>query len=100
MSPATKKTEWDLIEPLKKVDMLFVDDLGLRSKRETEYAYITLYSILNKRQERLLPTFICSNKDLDRLRESFDDRIVSRLQTAVIIRMDGQDKRKNEKFEI
>lgn len=96
MSPASKQTEWDLVEPLKDVDVLFIDDLGLRSKRETDFAYITLYSILNKRQERLLPTFISTNKDLDRLRESFDERIVSRLQTALQIKVVGKDRRKSE----
>lgn len=93
MSPASKLTEWDLTEPLKKFDMLFIDDLGLRSKQETDFVYITLYSIINKRQERLLPTFISSNKDLGRLRDSFDERIVSRLRTALVVEVDGKDRR-------
>lgn len=94
MSPASKMTEWGMVKPYKEVDMLFVDDLGLRSKQETDFAYISLYLILNKRQERLLPTFISSNKDLGRLRQSFDERIVSRLSTALIIEMNGEDRRK------
>ena len=94
MSPASKQTEWDMVKPLKEVDLLFIDDLGLRSKQETDFAYITLYSLLNKRQERLLPTFISTNKDLNRLRESFDERIVSRLQTALQIELKGEDRRK------
>lgn len=93
MSPASKQTERDMTEPLKEVDMLFIDDLGLRSKQETDFAYITFYTILNKRQERLLPTFISSNKSLDRLRQTFDERICSRLRTALIIELTGEDKR-------
>ena len=96
MSPASKITEWDMIKPLKDCDILFIDDLGLRSKRETDFAYVTLYSLINKRQEQLLPTFLSSNKDLDRLRESFDERIVSRLQTALVIKLEGPDRRKGE----
>ena len=94
MSPAAKKTEWELIEPLKGIDKLFIDDLGLRSKQESDFAYVTLYSILNKRQERRLPTFISTNKSVERLGQSFDARIASRLQTALIIEMAGKDRRK------
>lgn len=93
MSPVSTQTEWDLIEPLKKIDMLFIDDLGLRSKQETDFAYVTFYSLLNKRQERMLPTFISSNKNINRLAEAFDSRIASRLSTALIIEMSGEDRR-------
>jgi DNA replication protein DnaC len=97
MSPASKKTEWDLIEPLKDVDKLFIDDLGLRSKQETDFAYVTFFSILNKRQERRLPTFVTSNKSIEQLGLSFDARVASRLQTALIIEMTGQDRRVGRK---
>jgi DNA replication protein DnaC len=93
MSPAAKKTEWELIEPLKDIDKLFIDDLGLRSKQETDFAYVTLYSILNKRQERRLPTFISSNKSIERLGQQFDARIASRLRTAEAIKITGPDRR-------
>lgn len=96
MSPASPLTEWDLIAPLKDVDKLFIDDLGLRSKQETDFAYVTLYSILNKRQECLLPTFICSNKNIQRLGEQFDARIASRLSTAEIIELKGKDQRRDD----
>lgn len=95
MSPASKQTEWDMIEPLKNVDKLFIDDLGIRSKQETDFAYVTLYSLLNKRQERRLPTFISSNKNIETLGRSFDARVASRLQTALIIKMAGKDRREN-----
>ena len=93
MSPAATQTEWQLIEPLKAVDKLFIDDLGLRSKQETDFAYVTLYSLLNKRQERLLPTFISSNKSIEKLGQQFDMRIASRLRTAEIIEITGKDRR-------
>lgn len=93
MSPASTLTEWDMIEPLKKIDILFIDDLGLRSKQETDFAYVTFYSILNKRQERRLSTIVSSNKDIKRLTAAFDSRIASRLSTALIIEMSGKDRR-------
>jgi len=94
MSPASRKTEWDLIEPLKDVDKLFIDDLGLRGKQETDFSYVTLYSILNKRQERRLPTFVSSNKNIEKLGQSFDARIASRLSAALAIEITGRDRRK------
>jgi DNA replication protein DnaC len=94
MSPASKKTEWDLIEPLKDLDKLFIDDLGIRAKQETDFSYVTLYSILNKRQERQLPTFLSSNKTVAQLGQSFDARIASRLSAALIIEMTGEDRRR------
>jgi DNA replication protein DnaC len=95
MSPASTKTEWDLIDPLKDVDKLFIDDLGLRVKQETDFSYVTLYSILNKRQERRLPTFISSNKSIEKLGQSFDARIASRLSAAVSIEITGCDRRRD-----
>jgi len=96
MLPASKKTEWDLIEPLKQVDKLFIDDLGLRGKQETDFSYVTLYSILNKRQERRLPTFISSNKSIEQLGQSFDARVASRLRTALVIEFTGEDRRQRQ----
>jgi DNA replication protein DnaC len=96
MSPASKLTEWDMIEPMKNIDKLFIDDLGLRSKQETDFAYVTFYSLINKRQERILPTYISSNKGIDRLTEAFDSRIASRLSMALIIEMTGKDRRKKK----
>lgn len=93
MGAASKQTEYELIEPLTQIDKLFIDDLGLRSGQETNFVYVTLFSILNKRQERMLPTFITTNKSIEQLGQSFDSRIVSRLQTALIIEMSGQDRR-------
>lgn len=92
-SKAAKQTEEEVVEPLKQADKLFIDDIGLRSKQETDFAYVTFYSLLNKRQERLLPTFISSNKTIDQLGQTFDARVASRLQTALIIEVKGKDRR-------
>ncbi len=86
-------TEYQLVNSLVEVDKLFIDDIGLRSKQETDFAYITLYSILNKRQEQLLPVLISTNKSIEQLASSFDNRIASRLGTAININMVGKDRR-------
>lgn len=92
--PASKITERNLIEPLKTLDLLVIDDLGLRSQQESEFVYTTFYTILNKRQERKLPTFLSSNKSIAQLERTFDSRIASRLRSAVVIEIQGQDRRK------
>lgn len=93
LSNASKISEREITEPLKHIDKLFIDDLAIRSKQETDFAYVTLYSILNKRLERMLPTFISSNKNLVQVGQHFDKRIVSRLGTAEIIELTGKDRR-------
>ncbi len=87
------ESEYKLVQDMSNVDRLFIDDIGIRSKKETDFAYVTLYSILDKRQENLLPTYITTNKSIDQLAKSFDQRIASRLRTATIIHLDGEDLR-------
>jgi len=86
-------TEYELIEQIAAVDKIFIDDIGLRSKQETDFAYVTFYSIINKRQGRKLQTIISTNKNIDQLAGAFDYRIASRLSTAINIHIDGSDRR-------
>ena len=87
-------TEHSLVKELKDVDKLFIDDMGLRSRAETEFVFVTFFSILDNRQSRLLQTFISTNKTIAQLSTNFDRRIASRLSTAVNIHMTGEDRRK------
>jgi len=95
-SQAAKQTELDMIEPLKEIDKLFIDDLGLRANNESDFAYVTLYTIIEKRQSNGLPIYICSNKNIETLCKTFDYRIASRIgrKETKIIRLDGEDRRK------
>lgn len=92
-SSASKVSESEMIRPLMDIDKLFIDDLGMRFKQETDFAFITFYTILNKRQERLLPTYITTNHSIDELEQKFDARIASRLRTAMNIQLTGKDRR-------
>ena len=87
------QSEWQYIKPYIECDMLFIDDLGLR-KTESDFAYVTLYSLLNKRQESMLSTIISSNRSLSQLKDAFDSRIESRMSMAEIIEFTGPDRRK------
>lgn len=94
MNKGAKQTEDELIHDLLEVDKLFIDDLGLRSQQESDFVFLTFYSILNGRQERMLPTLVTSNKNIKQLKKVFDSRIESRLGMAVNINMTGTDRRK------
>jgi len=94
MNSRDGKTEYDIVKGLSDLDILVIDDIGLRTKQETDFAYVTLYTIINKRQESRLPTYISTNKSIINLAKTFDSRIASRLQTATVIHMDGPDRRK------
>ena len=95
MNPASEETEWAMIQPLRQVDKLFIDDLGLRTTPETQFTYNTFYTILDKRQECMLPTIICSNKTIEQLSQNFDARIASRLKLALQLELKGEDRRES-----
>jgi len=49
---------------------------------------------VNKRQEKLLPTVLSSNKSIDQLEKTFDSRVGSRLKLALEIKYTGKDLRR------
>lgn len=93
MNTNSKLTEYELVKQMTEVDKLFIDDVGLRSRQESEFAYITFYSIIDKRIEKCLQTIIATNKSIEQITKSFDSRIASRLSMAVNIHMVGLDRR-------
>lgn len=96
--PNSKKTEFDIIKKLVEVDKLFIEDIGTtvsNNRQESDFNLRTLLVTLDKRLECCRATFITTNKSVEQLGDSFDQRIASRLQQAcIVIRLAGQDKRK------
>jgi DNA replication protein DnaC len=78
--PNPEKTSQELIELYSEADVLILDDLG--TQKTTDWAFQTLYLILNNRYENLKTTIITSNLSLDELWDNLlgDDRIPSRIQ--------------------
>lgn len=90
------ETEWEVIQPLINSDMLFLEDVGATRRvgnEETDFSTRTLQVLLDTRLEYCKPTFITSNKSLENLAKSFDERIGSRLKLFEIGKMDGEDRR-------
>lgn len=91
-------SEWDFIESLCSVQVLFIEDVGVTvsdGKSESDFSLRTLHIILDKRLENILPTFLTSNKSLESIEKSFDERIASRIfQACKIVKLVGKDRRK------
>ena len=96
-SQNSKKSELDIITPFISVDCLFIEDLGAtvsEGRQESDFSLRTFLVILDSRLEATKPTFITTNKSVESLASSFDERIASRLSTFKIIKVPGRDKRR------
>ena len=72
--------------------LLFLDDLG--AEKATDWALETLFTIINDRYERMLPTVYTSNLSLQQLSETLGDRIASRIAgSCIVINLGNVDRR-------
>lgn len=90
----TKTPEQQLRDKYLNLDVLFLDDLGLRATA-SDYEYDVFYDILDGRISNQLATIISSNKTPAQIAETFDRRIASRLNLFAEIQFLGQDRRKS-----
>lgn len=96
MNPKATQTEWSIIEPLISCDKLFVEDVGTSKgigAQESDFSKRTFLVILDLRLERHRPTFITSNKSVENLGVSFDDRVSDRLGMFKVFKMSGESRR-------
>lgn len=71
--------------------LLVLDDLGAGSLSDHERRF-TL-EVLDRRLNALLPTIVTSNWPLEKIREQLDDRIASRLNSFLLLKFAGRDRR-------
>lgn len=87
-----------VLEPLWDVPKLFIEDVGTTvsiGEQESDFSLRTFVTLLDTRIEWCQATFVTSNKSIEELGRSFDERVASRLmQACEIIEVTGQDKRK------
>ncbi len=84
----------EIISKYLASEILFIDDLGT----EVNNSPITnsyIYTIINERKMRRLPTVITSNLDLADLKDYYDERIYSRIadENTIKIYLEGEDLR-------
>ncbi len=95
-NPNATQTEWGIIEPLLNCDKLFIEDVGTTKsigKLETDFSLRTFLVLLDMRMEHCRPTFITSNKSVESLTNSFDERIGDRLRIFKVFKLTGKSKR-------
>jgi DNA replication protein DnaC len=96
-NPKATQTEWSIIEPLLNCDKLFIEDVGTSKsigQQESDFSLRTFIVLLDMRLERLRPTFITSNKSVESLGKSFDERVGDRLRLFKVLKLSGESLRK------
>jgi DNA replication protein DnaC len=74
-----------LLEKLRQVDWLFLDDFGL--VKSSAWSYMEMYDLVDYRYNHLKPTIYTSNFTLQELEAQYEDgRLVSRIQHASILK--------------
>jgi len=96
---ANGKSEKMIIKRFREPDKLLIEDVGTSvgtGAQETDFSLRTFLLILDYRLEHCKPTFITTNKSVEELGRSFDQRVASRLRQACeIILVSGRDRRTN-----
>lgn len=89
----SKTTERQVLERLRSVPLLVVDEIGVQ--RGTDDEHVQLFGIMDERYARKLPTIVITNQDLRGLRAFVGDRLMDRLnETTRTITFDWDSHRK------
>jgi DNA replication protein DnaC len=98
--PGATSSEMDVIEPFLSISKVIVEDVGTcvsAGQQESEFSLRTFLVLLDQRIEQNFATFITTNKSVEELGRSFDQRVASRLRQACqVVQVTGRDKRENE----
>lgn len=85
-------SESEVMESIKNVDVLVLDDLGTENVRP--WVIEKMFIIINHRYNRNLRTIITSNIDLDQLADRIGDRIAWRIaESSVVYKLKGPNLR-------
>jgi DNA replication protein DnaC len=91
------ETELSVIKPYLQADKLFIEDIGTTKSEgnvESDFSVRTLLVLLDWRLENCLATFVTTNRPVEELAKTFDERIASRLcQACEVLKLTGEDRR-------
>lgn len=84
----------EILNKYLESEILFIDDLGTEVNSST-LTNNYIYTILNERKMRNLPTVITTNLSLADIRDNYDERIYSRIadDSTIKIQLNGKDLR-------
>ncbi|MFC1540937.1 ATP-binding protein [Candidatus Latescibacterota bacterium] len=83
----------DIIEDLIRYETLVIDDIG--SIKNSEHRKEVLFTIISSRHSNVKQTIITTNLSLTDIKNSFDERLASRLSEYTQVKMQGTDHRRN-----
>jgi DNA replication protein DnaC len=93
LRPRSRYDTEEVMEELKAVDLLLVDDLA--AAKGSEWVEEQTYRLINSRYEAMLPTIFTTNLAIGELRDAIGDRVASRLaESCTRIVLAGADRRR------
>lgn len=90
--------EQTMMERMRNVTMLVLDDLG--GEHSKEYARHQLEGVLRTRYDRNLPTIITTNFSKNELAEDYQAAMEIATASAHFVKVDGKDWREDERIEV
>lgn len=92
-------TEESILRPYINCHFLSIEDIGtIRSGRvESDFCKDTLLTVVDARLQKELPTGITTNLSPEAIWKAFGERLASRFSTFLIFKLEGRDRRKDQK---
>lgn len=79
------QSEGSIIDALVKPTVLVLDEIGVSKETPSDFEMTRLFSIINGRYERLLPTIVISNLNVKELPAAMGERSADRLREGGVI---------------
>lgn len=98
------KRSWDLgerdpVEKLKRIEVLFIDDLGMEIVRD--WAFQIFLNVITYRYNNELPTYLSSNLNESELLERYGSAVMSRIaQMCQVVKLEAANYRMKASNEI
>lgn len=73
----SEKSEQNVIDSMKKVDLLIIDEVGVQFGSETEL--MLMFEVINGRYEAMKPTILISNLNREELAKFIGERVLDRM---------------------
>lgn len=89
------KTEWQLLSPLKQVDLLVLDDISALDQY-SDWEKGKIYELINMRYESEKPLVVTCNKMVGWVKDRLGQKVVDRLleMCGDLVQVDGENYRK------
>lgn len=90
------KTDADFmfLERINNVEFLVIDELGKEPDTKKGNEVLLLDELMKYREEKGLPTIICTNLNMQDIEKQYGSTLVSMLKQSVQFKMEGDDMRK------